>query len=120
MVVEHSFAFVARMTVPCHIALGGAQNRIRFGGAIVAALYLEEFVGKKASKGNANGRGTVAEPDDGGSVRAGRNGVKLPWIHIDVMAFNQGSRPGKPEGGEAQGMRALFALLEDMFGAKKA
>jgi leucyl aminopeptidase len=33
------------------------------------------------------------------------------------MAWNASNRPGRPEGGEAQGMRALFALIEKEFGA---
>jgi leucyl aminopeptidase len=53
-----------------------------FGGAITAALYLQRFV-------------------DG----------KIPWIHFDIMAFNNRSRPGRPVGGEAMGMRATFELL---------
>ncbi|KFN43708.1 leucyl aminopeptidase family protein [Arenimonas oryziterrae] len=55
----------------------------RLGGAITAALYLERFV-----------------PEG------------LPWAHIDVYAWNDGERPGKPAGGEAQGLRAAFALLK--------
>ncbi len=53
-----------------------------YGGAITAALFLQEF-------------------------------VKMPttWIHIDFMAWNQRSLPGRPEGGEAMGMRALFELI---------
>jgi leucyl aminopeptidase len=58
-----------------------------YAGAITAALFLERFVAPKA-----------------------------PWIHIDLMAWNTKSRPGRPEGGEAMGMRALFALIEDRFG----
>lgn len=73
----------------------------RYGGAITAALYLDEFVGKKACLHEAG---------------KGEDQKKLPWIHMDFMAFNQASRPGRPEGGEAQGMRALYALLEDMYG----
>ncbi|MDE1149312.1 MAG: leucyl aminopeptidase family protein [Azospirillaceae bacterium] len=53
-----------------------------YGGAITAALYLERFVSK----------GT-------------------PWAHIDLMAWNTASRPGRPEGGEAMGLRACFAML---------
>ncbi|CAM9802582.1 unnamed protein product, partial [Laminaria digitata] len=78
----------------------------RYGGAITAALYLDEFVGKKAS----------VETQEGVSTGGGSGGQKLPWIHMDFMGFNPASRPGRPEGGEAQGMRALYALLEDMFG----
>ena len=54
-----------------------------FGGAIIAALYLQEFV-----------------PDD------------VPWAHFDMMAWNNTSRPGKPEGGEAQAARAIFTTIE--------
>lgn len=55
-----------------------------FGGAITAALFLERFVPEGA-----------------------------PWIHIDVMAWNTAGRPGRPEGGEAQGLRALYALIRE-------
>jgi leucyl aminopeptidase len=58
-----------------------------YGGAILAALFLAAFV----------------EP-----VRA--------WVHLDVMAWNTDNRPGRPEGGEAMGMRALFALIEGRWG----
>jgi len=54
-----------------------------FGGAITAALYLKEFV-----------------PDD------------VPWAHFDMMAWNNVSRPGRPEGGEAQAARAIFTTIE--------
>jgi leucyl aminopeptidase len=56
------------------------------GGAITAALFLEHFV----------------EPD-------------IPWAHIDLMAFNTSSRPGRPEGGEAQGIRGVYAMLRKRF-----
>jgi leucyl aminopeptidase len=56
---------------------------VAFGGAITAALYLKEFV-----------------PDD------------VPWAHFDMMAWNNSSRPGRPEGGEAQVARAIFAAIE--------
>jgi leucyl aminopeptidase len=55
-------------------------------GAITAALFLQEFV--------ASG---------------------IPWAHVDLMAWNVSSRPGRPEGGEAMGMRAAFALVEEKF-----
>jgi leucyl aminopeptidase len=56
-------------------------------GAITAALYLNEFVS-----------------------------AATPWLHIDLLAWNESARPGRPVGGEAQGMRAVYALLEDRFG----
>ena len=58
-----------------------------FAGAITAALFLAEF----------------AAP-------------ARPWVHLDVMAWNSSTRPGRPEGGEAMGMRALYAALRDRFG----
>jgi leucyl aminopeptidase len=57
-----------------------------YAGSITAALFLAEFV------------------DD------------VPWVHIDLMAWNTESKPGRPEGGEAQGMRAVYAYLEERFG----
>jgi len=57
-----------------------------FAGAITAALYLREFV--------APG---------------------IAWAHIDTYAWNQKSRPGRPEGGEALALRALYALIERRF-----
>jgi leucyl aminopeptidase len=53
-------------------------------GAIVAGLYLQRF------------------------VRAG-----TPWVHLDLYAWNDQTRPGRPEGGEAMAMRALFALVSN-------
>ena len=58
-----------------------------YGGAITAALFLKKFVKKE-----------------------------VPWIHLDMMAWNLKSRPGRPEGGEAQAMRALFVWLEERYG----
>ena len=55
-----------------------------YNGAISAALFLGEFVKKTT-----------------------------PWLHIDMMAWNPGSKPGRPEGGEAQTLRALLGLIEN-------
>jgi len=55
-------------------------------GAVTAALYLQEFV----------------EPD-------------IPWAHLDVMAWNPQSRPGRPEGAEATALRALYAHIAQQF-----
>jgi leucyl aminopeptidase len=59
-----------------------------FAGAVLAALYLEEFVTKET-----------------------------PWIHLDLFAWNQSARPGRPQGGEAYALRALYALVRKRFGA---
>jgi leucyl aminopeptidase len=56
------------------------------GGAITAALYLQEFVGQG-----------------------------IPWAHLDVMAWNNRARPGRPEGAEAQTLRALYAHIAAKF-----
>jgi leucyl aminopeptidase len=56
-------------------------------GAITAALYLKEFVG-----------------------------AGIPWAHIDAMAWSQRTRPGRPEGAEAQTLRALYAHIAGRFG----
>lgn len=59
-------------------------------GAITAALYLQEFVG-----------------------------TTTPWAHFDIMGWNTADRPGRPVGGEAMGMRALYAVIEDRFGKRR-
>ena len=58
-----------------------------FGGAITAALVLENFI----------------ETD-------------TPWAHIDLMAYNTRARPRRPEGGEAQAIRGIYGMLKDQFG----
>lgn len=58
-----------------------------YAGAITAALFLKEFV-----------------PDT------------LPWAHFDLMAWNLKTQPGRPEGGEAMAMRAVFSWLEQRYG----
>jgi leucyl aminopeptidase len=58
-----------------------------FAGAITAALFLREFVPPETA-----------------------------WAHFDIMAWNTRSRPGRPEGGEAMGIRAAFSYLLTRFG----
>lgn len=58
----------------------------RHAGAITAALYLERFVPEAT-----------------------------PWLHVDVYAWNDADRPGRPRGGEAQGLRAFFAFLRQRY-----
>lgn len=58
-----------------------------YGGAITAALFLEHFVSKTT-----------------------------PWMHVDLIAWNLRDRPGRPEGGEAQGIRATFQAIKGRFG----
>ncbi|OBS10765.1 leucyl aminopeptidase family protein [Acidihalobacter prosperus] len=58
-----------------------------FGGAITAALFLDAFVPRT-----------------------------IDWVHIDLMAWNQRARPGRPRGGEAMGLRAVFAYLKSRYG----
>ena len=51
------------------------------GGAITAALFLRKFVTAKS------------------------------WLHLDVFAWNNASKPGRPEGAECQTARGLYAML---------
>jgi leucyl aminopeptidase len=53
-----------------------------YAGAVLAALFLQRFVASGAR-----------------------------WAHFDVYGWNDGPRPGRPEGGEAHGMRAAFELI---------
>tara|TARA_B100000029_G_scaffold12152_1_gene12888 strand:- start:4 stop:1515 length:1512 start_codon:yes stop_codon:yes gene_type:complete len=58
----------------------------RMAGSITAALFLDRFV------------------DPGTS-----------WAHFDIFGWNRRNRPGRPEGGEAQAMRAVYALIEERY-----
>ncbi|WP_395769304.1 leucyl aminopeptidase family protein [Arenimonas sp.] len=37
------------------------------------------------------------------------------WTHLDVYSWNDSERPGKPAGGEAQGLRAAFRFLQKKY-----
>jgi leucyl aminopeptidase len=39
----------------------------------------------------------------------------IAWSHVDVYSWNDGERPGRPAGGEAQGLRAAFTLLQTKY-----
>ncbi|MBO9499318.1 MAG: leucyl aminopeptidase family protein [Novosphingobium sp.] len=58
-----------------------------FAGAIVAGLFLEKFVG------------------DG-----------IDWAHFDTFAWRPASKPGRPKGGDALGLRAAWRMLQARFG----
>lgn len=57
-------------------------------GAIVAALFLQRFVSADRA-----------------------------WAHLDLYAWNDSPRPGRPEGGEASGLRAAFRAVATRFAA---
>ena len=42
--------------------------------------------------------------------------AETDWLHIDLYAWNAKERPGRPVGGEAQTVRALYALLTERYG----
>ena len=64
------------------------DSKSPYGGAITAALFLEKMVGN------------------------------APWIHIDAMAWTAHATPGRHEGGEAQGMRALYTFIKERYKKK--
>lgn len=39
------------------------------------------------------------------------------WLHLDIYAWNQRDRPGRPAGAEAQGIRAVAGLIAARYGA---
>jgi leucyl aminopeptidase len=57
-------------------------------GAVVAALFLRHFVPKE-----------------------------VRWAHLDLYAWNDSGRPGRPEGGEIQSARALSHAVSALAGA---
>ncbi len=54
-----------------------------FAGAVTAALFLRRFV-----------------PDG------------VPWAHLDTFAWRPAAKPGRPKGGEAIGLRAVWKMLQ--------
>jgi leucyl aminopeptidase len=38
------------------------------------------------------------------------------WLHFDIYAWTPSAKPGRPEGGECQAARALYALLKQRYG----
>jgi leucyl aminopeptidase len=57
-----------------------------FGGSITAALFLKRFVERAAT-----------------------------YVHLDVFAWTPAAKPGRPKGGEAQGVRALCAAIRERY-----
>jgi leucyl aminopeptidase len=55
-------------------------------GAVTAALFLDKFVPEK-----------------------------IEWAHIDTFAWRPSPKPGRPKGGDALGLRAIFELLRRRF-----
>jgi leucyl aminopeptidase len=62
------------------------DGQTSYAGSIIAALFLQSFV----------------KPH-------------TPWVHVDVMAWNPTSKPARPKGGEAQGLRAFYGWIESLF-----
>ncbi len=59
----------------------------RMAGSVTAALYLERF------------------------IEAGQT-----WAHLDVYAWNDSERAGRPAGGEALALRSAWAMLKTRYG----
>lgn len=57
-----------------------------FAGAVTAALFMQKFV-----------------PDE------------VPWVHLDTFAWRPASKAGRPKGGEALGLRAVFRYLTETY-----
>jgi leucyl aminopeptidase len=38
----------------------------------------------------------------------------IPWAHFDLMAWNTSASPGRPQGGEAMALRAVYGAIEQM------
>jgi leucyl aminopeptidase len=58
-----------------------------FAGSITAAMFLRRFVSTAKA-----------------------------WLHFDIYAWNQTTKPGRPEGAECQAARALYAQLVARYG----
>ncbi|BCJ92026.1 aminopeptidase [Terrihabitans soli] len=67
------------------------MNNVASGGhagSIIAALFLKRFVENAKA-----------------------------WAHLDIFAWTPSARPGRPEGGEAHAIRAIYGLLKERYGA---
>ena len=60
-----------------------------FAGSITAALFLRRFIEKAKA-----------------------------WAHFDIYGWNPSTKPARPEGGDAQTARLLYALIEARYGRK--
>ncbi len=60
-----------------------------FAGSIIAALFLQRFVENAAE-----------------------------WAHFDIFGWNPSTKPGRPEGGETQAARLVYALVEERCGKR--
>ena len=58
-----------------------------FAGSITAALFLRRFVP-----------------------------AEIEWAHFDTFAWRPATKPGRPKGGDAMGLRAAYRVLKDRFG----
>jgi leucyl aminopeptidase len=56
-------------------------------GSIICALFLRRFISAAKS-----------------------------WLHFDIYAWTPSAKPGRPEGGECQAARALYALITERYG----
>ena len=74
-------------TISSRIADLNNNPAYNFAGAITAALFLNRFVGKAKS-----------------------------WAHLDIPAWIDRAKPGRPIGGEANSARAIYALLKERYG----
>jgi leucyl aminopeptidase len=59
-----------------------------FAGSLTAALFLKRFVERAES-----------------------------YVHFDIFAWTPTAKPGRPRGGEAQAIHALFGLIEERYGS---
>ncbi len=83
----------------------------RFGGMLVAGLFLSEFVGTRPAGDGGHGEGGHGDGDGDGGIRP------IPWAHLDIAgpAFNTGSAYGyTPAGGTGVAVRTLLRLAEDV------
>lgn len=69
------------------VADTGNVSNGAFAGSITCALFLQKFV-------------TAAKA----------------WLHFDIYGWNPATKPARPEGGECQAARALYALLCERYG----
>jgi leucyl aminopeptidase len=74
-------------TITSRVADLNNNPAYNYAGAITAALFLNRFVKQTKS-----------------------------WAHLDIPAWIDRAKPGRPIGGEGNGARAIYALLKERYG----
>ena len=101
-----------------------AEDLLRAGASCADPLwrlplwkpYFKQIQSKSADLNNAGGDGGMAGAITAALFLEAFVEPGMAWAHIDTYAWNGSARPGRPEGGEALTLRAVYTLIRQRFG----